>query len=374
MGILDAPVLTVNGRKRRLAMRLALRGESLVERLALLAGLVPTPAAHAWGGMALAGAMVSGAELGLYARLARGPASPAELAVELNLDQSGVELVLECLRAAGHVVRRGGRYRLRRRSRRWLDPASDLSVTRFVAANADYWQWWAALPEVARTGRPVGHHAAAADDPYWDRYIAGQLELARLSAGEVARKVPVPRGPRRLLDVGGGHGWYSAALCRRHPGLSATVLDLPGSARVGRRLIAAAGMADRVGYREGGVLEADLGGPYDVVLCFNLVHHFGPAEAGELFRRIRGAIAPDGCLAVMDAFAEPSRRRSGSAATLGLFMYLSSGSAVYRPTQLREWLAGAGFAPPRRIPVRRIPGQGLYLTRPSTRASRGDPG
>jgi 2-polyprenyl-3-methyl-5-hydroxy-6-metoxy-1,4-benzoquinol methylase len=355
-------------------MRLALRGENLIERLALLAGLVPTPAAHAWGGMALAGAMVSGAELGLYQRLARGPASPAELAAELNLDQAGVELVLECLRAAGHVVRRGGRYRLRRRSRRWLDPASDLSVTRFVAANADYWQWWAALPEVARTGRPVGHHVAAADDPYWDRYITGQLELARLSAGEVASKVPVPSGPRRLLDIGGGHGWYSAALCRRHPGLSATVLDLPGSARVGRRLIAAAGMADRVEHREGSALEADLGGPYDVVLCFNLVHHFGPAEVGELFRRVRGAIAPDGCLAVMDAFAEPSRRPSGSAATLGLFMYLSSGSAVYRPTQLREWLAGAGFAPPRRIAVRRIPGQGLYLTRPADPASHGDPG
>lgn len=356
-------------------MRLALRGESLVERLALLAGLVPTPAAHAWGGMALAGALVAGAELGLYPRLARGPASAEELAVELNADRAGVELVLECLRAAGHVSRRGGRYRLRRRARRWLDPASDLSVARFVAANADYWQWWSALPEVARTGQPVGHHVAAADDPYWDRYITGQLELARLSAGEVARKVPVPPGPRRLLDIGGGHGWYSAMLCRRHPGLAATVLDLPGSVRVGRSLMAAVGMSDRVGYREGSALEADLGGPYDVVLCFNLVHHLSPAEVGELFRRIRGALAPGGCLAVMDAFAEPSRRRSGSAATLGLFMYLSSGSAVYRPAQLLQWLAAAGFAPPRRIPVRRIPGQGLYLTRLSAEMTRpSDPG
>jgi O-methyltransferase domain len=344
-------------------MRLALRGENLIERLALAAGLVPTPAAHAWGGMALAGALVAGAELGLYPRLAKGPASAAQLAVDLNLDQAGVELVLELLRAAGHVARRADGYRLSRRGRRWLDPGSDLSVAGFVASNTDYWAWWAALPQVARTGQPVGHHAVDPDDPFWDRYIHGQFELARLSAGEVARKVPVPSGSTTLLDVGGGHGWYSASLCRRHPDLRATVLDLPGSARVGRQIMAAAGMADRVEHREGDALVADLGGPYDVVLCFNLVHHLSPVQAGELFARIRDALTPSGCLAVMDAFAEPTRRRSGSAATLGLFLYLSSGSGVYRPVQLREWLAASGFAPPRRIPVRRIPGQGIYLTR-----------
>jgi SAM-dependent methyltransferase len=346
-------------------MRLALRGENLKERLALALGLVPTPAAHAWGGMALAGALVAGAELGVYERLAQTPASPAQLAVELNVDQTGVELVLEGLRAAGHVARRGEMYRLRRRARRWLDPASELSVTRFVAANADYWRWWEQLPQVARTGGPVGHHIAGPDDPYWDRYIGSQFELARLSAGEVARHVPVGSGARTMLDVGGGHGWYAAALCRRHPGLSATVLDLPGSARVGRQIMAGTGMADRVRHRDGDALTTDLGGPYDVVLCFNLVHHLGPAQVVELFARIRRALAPDGCLAVMDAFADPERRHSGSAATLALFLYLSSGAGVYRPAQLQEWLFATGFAPPRRIAVRRIPGQGLYLARPA---------
>jgi hypothetical protein len=351
-------------------MRLALRGETLIEWLALRAGAVPTPAAHAWGGMALAGALVAGADLGLYQRLAREPASPAQLAVDLNLDQAGVELVLEFLRAAGHLARRGEVYRLRRRARRWLDPASDLSVARFVAANSDYWRWWEALPGVARTGRPVGHHATDPADAFWDRYIIGQFELARLSAAEVARRVPVPPGPRTLLDVGGGHGWYAAELCRRHPGLTATVLDLPGSSRVGRQIIARAGLADRVHHRDGDALRADLGGPYDVILCFNLVHHLGPVEAGELFARVRAALAPDGCLAVMDAFAAPSRRRSGSAATLALFMYLSSGAGVYSPQQLREWLSAAGFASPRRVAVRRIPGQGLYLVRPALHGDR----
>jgi cyclopropane fatty-acyl-phospholipid synthase-like methyltransferase len=236
-------------------------------------------------------------------------------------------------------------------------------VAHFVAGTADYWQWWAALPEVARSGRPFQHHDVAPDDPYWRRYLTGQFELSRLSAGEVARKLEVPPGDRTLLDVGGGHGWYSAQLCRRHPGLVATVLDLPGSARIGREIIAAAGMSDRVRHRDGDALTADLGGPYDLILCFNLVHHLTPDEIVDLFRRFHDALAPGGSLAVMDGFADPARRASAAGNVLGLFVYLSSGSGAFTPDQLHGWLKTAGFAPPRKVPMRRIPGLALYQSR-----------
>jgi SAM-dependent methyltransferase len=348
-------------------VRLALRGGNVVEWLALRAGLVPRPAAEAWGGMALAGMLVAVVELGLTDRLAAGPATAAELSKELGLDPTATRLLLECLRSARYVVRRGRMYRLTRTGRRWLDPADDRSVSRFVAANGDYWSWWRRLPDVARTGRPVGQHVAAPDDPYWRRYLYGQRDLARLTAAEVARKVRVPDGARALLDVGGGHGWYAAQLCRRHPGLTATVLDLPGSAAVGREIIAAAGMADRVHHRDGDALDpatyaTGLDGPYDVVCCFNLVHHLAEADIVALFGRIRGVLRPGGTLAVLDGFAPRGR---GSAATdvLGLFVYLSSGAQTYPADRVPQWLGAAGFTtPPRRSPVRRIPGLVLFQT------------
>ncbi|MCU1617294.1 MAG: methyltransferase family protein [Frankiales bacterium] len=344
-------------------MRLALRGSNPVEWLALRAGLVPVVAAEAWGGMGVSGILVAAVRTGIAARLAEGPATAADLAAELHLDPVPTRLLLRCLRSSGHVTHRRGTYRLSRSSRRWLDPRSRLSVAGFVAGTADYWGWWAALDEVVRTGQPAAHHDAPADDPYWRRYITGQLDLARLSAGEVARKLRLPPGARSLLDVGGGHGWYSAELCRRQPGLTATVLDLPGSAAVGREIIAAAGMADRVRHREGDATCADLGRGYDAVLCFNLLHHLGVDQIAALLRRIRGALAPDGVLVVMDAFAEPGRRTSAAANVLGLFVYLSSQSEIHTPAELAVWLRDAGFAPPTRIPIRRIPGQAMYVAR-----------
>jgi SAM-dependent methyltransferase len=345
------------------SMRLSLRAGNPAEWLALRAGVVPTAAAEAWGGMAMSGVLAAAVRTGITGRLARQPSTAAELADGLGLDPVPTRLILDCLRSGGHVTQRGGRYRLSRRSRRWLDPESPLSVASFVAGTADYAHWWAGLDEVTRQGRPVGHHSAPPDDQYWQRYVNGQFDLARLAAGEVARKLPLPPGARSLLDIGGGHGWYSAELCRRHPGLTATVLDLPGSAAAGREIIARAGLSDRVRHRDGDATKDDLGDGYDAVLCFNLVHHLAEDQIVGLFKKVHAALAPGGVFAVMDGFAEPGRRAPNAANVLSLFVYLSSGSQVHAPAELRAWLGSVGFGVPRKIGVLRIPGQAVYVVR-----------
>jgi SAM-dependent methyltransferase len=343
-------------------MRLALRGGNPLERAALRANLVPTPAAEAWGGVAVSGVLVAAVRTGIIARLATAPAQAAQIARDLNLAPTPTRLLLDCLVATGHVRRaRDGSLRLARRNRRWLDPASEVGVSRFVNACGDYFDWWRDLDRLIATGAPVEHHDRPPDDPYWRRYILGQLDLARLSAPEVARRLAVPEGAARVLDVGGGHGWYAATLCRARPGLQATVLDLPGSARIGREVIAAAGLGRRVAFVEADARHADFPGEQDVVLCFNLVHHLTEPEIRELFGKAHAALRPGGTLAVLDAFAEADGGRAGAAAScLALFVRLTSGSSVYRPDQLLGWFREAGFGAPRRVRSARIPGLALY--------------
>jgi hypothetical protein len=91
------------------------------------------------------------------------------------------------------------------------------------------------------------------------------------------------------------------------------------------------------------------------------VHHLGGDDVTALFARARQALNRPGRLAVMDAFAVPSARGAAAATVLNLFTYLSSGVAGYTPAQLHDWLHAAGFAAPKRVPIRRIPGQALFL-------------
>src|SRR4029450_3770834 len=90
-------------RRRIDPVPLPLRGAGVLERLALRVGLVPAPAAEAWGGMALAGVLVAAVRLGVTARLAAGPATVDQLCAELGLARVPTRLLLECLRSGRHV-------------------------------------------------------------------------------------------------------------------------------------------------------------------------------------------------------------------------------------------------------------------------------
>jgi len=329
-------------------------GEKLIERVVWALNAGPAPIVEALFGPAQARVLHVAVRTGMLARLARGPATPEALAAQLGLAPEPTRLVLACLHAQRHVRRRrGGSYVLTRRSRRWLDPSSRRSVHGYLDHTADYWAWWARLEDVVRGGLPEEIHAAPAEDPSWERYIRGQYELARLSAPEVARALALPARPTALLDAGGAHGEFAAALTRRHPALRATVLDLPGAVRVGRELV----RDPRVAFVEGDLATAELGGPYDAALLFNVIHHLAPEQIEALLARLHAALAPGGTLAVLDLF-----EITGSGAHLGLFFHLTSGAATYAPRQLAAWLAAAGFAPPRRVPLRRIPAQTLFTS------------
>jgi ubiquinone/menaquinone biosynthesis C-methylase UbiE len=341
------------------------KADNLLERVALLMNLAPVPVGEMMFAMPLARSLVAGVRVGIFERLARGPATADELARELQLTPAGTGLLLEALAVAGHVTRNGEGYSISDRARRWLDPASDTYVGTFIAHGSDFWRWWGELEEVVRTGKSFEIHRYSPDDPHWRLYIRGQWEMARLSAPEVAKALRLPSEPRALLDVAGGHGWFSAELCRRHPTLAATVLDLPGSAAVGREIMEEAGMADRVRYVEGDLATSDFGGPYDGALCFNIIHHLTPEENVTLLRKIHAALNPGGTVAVLDLFVDERNRQPDTSAYLGLFFYLTSGAATYSSEQLAGWLAQAGFEPPRKVTIRRIPGQTLYEARRS---------
>jgi SAM-dependent methyltransferase len=99
------------------------------------------------------------------------------------------------------------------------------------------------------------------------------------------------------------------AMCRRHPELEATVLDLPPSAAVGREIVEQEGFADRIAFREGDVFEVGLGEDLDVVSVFNLIHHLPEERDRELCRMARSALRRGGCLIIGDS-ARPASTAS----------------------------------------------------------------
>lgn len=337
-------------------MRIEARPTNLTERIALLANLAPVPVGESFYGPAMARALQVGVRTGILAALAEGPRTAAELAGDMELSPPATELLLDVIASLGHLeLKSDGRYQMSSRAKRWLDPSSDRYVGDFIADNHHYWEWWGGLEDLVREGRSIELHDRPDDDPYWQSYIRGQYQVARLSSAEVAKAAGLAQGAGSLLDVAGGHGEFSMALCRRHEELQATIVDLPGSAAVGREIVAEEGMSDRVRHVEGDMFETDLGGPHDGGLLFNIVHHLTPEEAKRLFARMREALRPGAPLCVLELYRRKSGEQPDAAAILGLFFHLTSGAETYSTEEVSGWLRESGFGPAKHRGFRTLP-------------------
>jgi ubiquinone/menaquinone biosynthesis C-methylase UbiE len=283
--------------------------------------------------------------LGVFDSLHDAPANAEELAARLGLDPLGADTLLTALSTLGYVDEDGGRFRNEPVSERLLVRGAPDSIATFVGQQADlHWQVLDLLPDALRTGRPYAMHEERRDDPErWEAYIRGLFEISKPEHDANAALVPASEA-RRLIDVAGGHGGFSMAMCRRHQSLRATVVDLPPSAAVGRRIVEEQGFTDRIDFLEGDVFELGLDDGVDVVSVFNLVHHLPEERNRELCRMARAALPPGGCLVLGDsARPEPGEPVSEHGAISSLLFYAWSHSRNFTPSELSEWMEAAGF-------------------------------
>ncbi|HWX73893.1 MAG TPA: methyltransferase [Solirubrobacteraceae bacterium] len=330
----------------------------------MAAGPEPDAFTDTFVAMAGAQAIITATRTGLVAALAERPSCAADLARSLGLEPVGVEALLGALAALGYVQASAeGLYRPTAAGAQ-LTPGASGSVAEFVGSyNADAWEMLGRLEDALRDRSVAASHARPADDPFWEHYLRGLFELARDEHEDNAALVPVSE-PRRMLDMAGGHGAFAMAMCRRFPGVRATVFDLPASAAVGRRIVAEEGFAERVEFREGDALREPLGEQLDVLSAFNLLHHLAPADVQRLLARAREALTPAGVLVIGETErSEPGVPPSRAGAMSGVVYFASSGTRNYSRAELEEWLSLAGFADVQVHRAERSPWRLLYLAR-----------
>jgi SAM-dependent methyltransferase len=211
-----------------------------------------------------------------------------------------------------------------------------------------------------RDGRPLDVHGEMSTED-WRAYQRGMRAQANPLASLVARRVPVPAGASEMLDIGGSHGYFSVVLCRRHPGLRATVLDLPPAVEQAAPILEREGMGDRVVLRAGDALTDDLGdAAYDLIMGFSLVHHFDEATNRLLVAKAARALRPGGYLVIGDALRPRAPGKGGQqGAFFDLYFALTSESGLWSFDEMRSWQVEAGLTPLKSISL--FPGGGFGL-------------
>jgi predicted O-methyltransferase YrrM len=294
--------------------------------------------------LAIAGAIIAGAELGVYRGLHAGPKTPAELAADIGAEAEGVERLLDVLCVADYVERAdGGRYAAGPKAKAWLTPDSENDFSSYLLWMSGWWDMMARMPETIRAGaRREVFFELLESQPDRATHFAGFMRArARLHADAIADLVKLPDGCKRLVDLGGSHGLHAIALCQRHPELEATLFDLPAALSDTPEILEKAGVAERVSIREGNYHSDDIGDGWNAALCYDLIHNHTPDENLALLKKVAGALAPGGTV-VLHEIMRPDPPDSYNA-MFSLSLYLNSRTRTHSYDEISAWMKEAGY-------------------------------
>jgi 2-polyprenyl-3-methyl-5-hydroxy-6-metoxy-1,4-benzoquinol methylase len=264
-------------------------------------------------------------ELDLFTLVAGGKRTAAQLAGACQASPRGVRILADYLTILGFLRKHGDEYGLTPDSEAFLNRQSPayLGGTLEFLLTPGLRECFQKLTEaVRRGGTAVSEEGTVShDNPIWVAFARGMAPLMRLPARLLADLIGGDtEQPLRVLDVAAGHGLFGITVAERYPQAHITALDWPNVLAVASENARNVGVAERHAVRAGSAFDIDWGGPYDVVLLTNFLHHFDLPTCETLAATAFAALAPGGRALTLDFIPEPDRITPPSAAAFALTM------------------------------------------------------
>jgi 2-polyprenyl-3-methyl-5-hydroxy-6-metoxy-1,4-benzoquinol methylase len=288
-------------------------------------------------------------ELDLFTLVATGQQTAVKLAGACQASPRGVRVLADYLTILGFLRKHDDQYELtpdsevflNRRSPAFLGGTVDFLLT--AELRACFQNLTAA---VRRGGTVVSDEGTVShDNPIWVAFARAMAPLMHPPARLLAELVGVDiRLPLRVLDVAAGHGLFGITVAERYPHAHVTALDWPNVLAVAAENARAAGIAERHALLPGSAFEVDWGGPYDVVLLTNFLHHFDLPTCEKVAVKTYTALAPGGRALTLDFIPEPDRVTPPAAAKFALTMLATTAHGdAYTFAEYQQVFAKAGF-------------------------------
>ncbi|WP_225768025.1 class I SAM-dependent methyltransferase [Inquilinus sp. Marseille-Q2685] len=295
-------------------------------------------------------------ELDVFTAIAEGAGTVAAISRRTGAAEPGIQALADYLTVLGFLDKSGDGYRLTASSAAFLDrrsPAFLGDFHRFLAAPEMLGLALSDPAAFVRNGGSVGLANTAPEDPVWvsfARYMAPFFgPIAEATAAHFAGLTPAPG---RILDIAAGHGLFGIAFARRFPAAEVVALDWDNVLGVARENAAAAGLGARYRTLPGSAFDVPFGGPYDIILMPNFLHHFDEAACIGLLAKARAALAPSGRVAIVEFVPNEDRVSPPMPAMFAYIMLATTpGGTSFPPSALRRMLAHAGFREPDFAPL-----------------------
>jgi SAM-dependent methyltransferase len=288
-------------------------------------------------------------ELDLFRAIGEGPGDTDSLARQCSASTRGIRILCDYLTIIGLLAKEEGRYRHTPSSAVFLDPRSPVciaSTARFLGHPAIA-EPFIRLADVVRSGHTVlpGDGTVEPENPIWVEFAHSMAPMMGPMAGALgAMAIEGLSGPLRVLDIAAGHGLFGIEVAKLNPEAQITAVDWPAVLEVARANARKACVEERYHLLPGSAFDVEYGGPYDIVLLTNFLHHFDPDKCVGLLRKVRAALRPGGRAAALEFVPNEDRVSPPIAAAFSLTMLANTPDGdAYTFRELEKMYVEAGF-------------------------------
>lgn len=319
--------------------------------MAAPADVAPDRVFQVASGFMAAKLLFAAVELGVFERLAEGPATLDELAQRIGGPRRTTRLLVDAMVALGFAARQGDRYQNAAVAATFLSGRTPADLRPHLRLwNGISFPRWVRLEEALRTARPVFGELALTEQEQ-EVFSRGVEAFSAGAAQALATTYDFGRHTK-VLDLGGGTGSFLLAVLRKHSHVEATLFELPAAAAVARQRLTGDPLAARMRIVEGDFFADPIPEGHDAVIVANVAHLFLPERNLELFRRIRARVDAGARLLLVDLWTDPTHTQPLLAPLLaGEFLLFAGTGDVYSAEETRGWLQQTGWRPVAHAPL-----------------------
>ncbi len=288
-------------------------------------------------------------ELDLFTQLASGKNTVTALAEACQASPRGIRILADSLTIIGFLNKVGDQYELTADSAVFLtrkSPAYLGGILDFLLTPEIQECFSQLTTAVRRGGTAVSDEGTVSyDNPVWVAFARAMVPMMQMPAQLLANLLGGdPQQPLRVLDVAAGHGLFGITVAQRYPHAKITALDWPNVLAVATENAQRHGVADRHSLRAGSAFDIDWGGPYDVVLLTNFLHHFDLPTCQQLAAKTFAALAPGGRAVTLEFIPAADRITPAPTAGFALTMLATTGHGdAYTFAEYESVFRNVGF-------------------------------
>ena len=295
-------------------------------------------------------ALKAAIDLDIFRAVGKGPGDVASIARHCAASERGIRILCDFLVINGVLAKENGHYKHTPTSAAFLDPASPACM----ASVAQFLSEAAIMQADVTPGRDCSQRPHAScrasgsvepENPVWVEFAEKMAPMMGPMAGPLGAMVlEGHNGPMRVLDIAAGHGLFGIEIAKQNPQARVTGLDWAPVLRVALKNAEKAGVKDRYDMLPGSAFEVEFGGPYDVVLLTNFLHHFDKATNVGLLKKVRAALKPGGRAATLEFVPNPDRVSPPMPAAFAMTMLTTTADGdAYTFAELEAMYSEAGF-------------------------------